>query len=383
MGKSKVFHSIKSNNKSIKWQKYFIKMPKRVYLSNITNNQYHLIVDGDEVSFYTNKKINTVNKEKIIIVNRYLLFLKQLFSKYLFTMISILAIIIMLIYSNYIIREIVFANEITEDKMIYQDVKDELYKIGPFYKLNTDLTSVTRKLQKKYYQYTYIGVSKEGSKLIIEIEMPPKTETKKEDNEQRGDLISEYDSYITGMIIKKGISLITLNQTVKKGDILVTGDLTSNDKEINQYGLVDGIILGKIGYYKTINIDKTISNKGFTGNISSCYSLSLLGKCIGNNKKIFEDYYEKKQTIFKINKIITLEKLRQYEKTIITYEYTPEEAINYAISFINYDFKKECVSKEENIINLKLVKACNNETNYELTFFILANKNIATFKPKA
>lgn len=186
---------------------------------------------------------------------------------------------------------------------------------------------ISRKIRDNYDDIIWVSTSLNGSELVIKI----KENTSLDQNFNISKHVEPYDiiasetCQITDIIIRKGISKFQTGDYIKKGDILVSGQIPiyNDDKEITnyQYCISDADIYGQ----KNISYEDIISTKTYDKNYLSNgkqeyylkyenYRLMLGGI---TNEYIYFEEMSKEYSVGKFT--IGVRKVCPYEKNIKLY----------------------------------------------------------------
>ncbi len=265
--------------------RYYVEMPYDNFLDAQKIKMHNISRKEDMVTFTTNKKgilaLNDLN-ENIKVIDRKQKLIKSLFVIHLPTTISIFLIFVLLLISSKYVREITFDNPDYYDYEVYQTVNEHLIKKGPFYELDIDLNDLGRILRTTYQQYAYIGIKKTGAKLIIEIATQEVPDVTKQNDNTPGDIIAKYDAYIEGIEAKKGAVVVMTSQSVKKGSLLISGNVNYkiNPSDLTKLVRAEGLILGRVAEYKEYEIKKENYIYDYSSNVKKYYELNLFGRII-------------------------------------------------------------------------------------------------------
>lgn len=336
--------------------RYRVKISKDDFLDLEKVEAYDIENQDETVIFYTTQKgykqLNANHGETKTweIKDRVKEKIHKIVKEQTILMISLVLIFLMMILSNCFVREISFENPKYYDYDVYQSVNRHLKKYGPFYLLDTDLNSLGRELRTTYPKYAYIGILRKGSNLIVEISKQELPNSIEQDNSTPGNLYAKYDGYIVGLEVQKGVVVVGTSQSVKKGDLLVTGNLDY----YNQPNLIEnmihpkGIVLADVAVYEKIKVPKNTTFYGYSGNLNSSYFLRFFGLnwSIGTTNQ-FEMGHKTYNGIFELGEKIGLFQVTEYEKEKMIIHYNQEEAIRYANSKILDTFMMEQVSEKE------------------------------------
>lgn len=356
-------------------KKYLVRLKKEDFIKNKVRNVENVKLEDEEVVFVTNDLY-----EKGI--NRYKSFFNKIFKSYFLIIFSIVIIFLLLFVSNYYIREIVFEDELTYSESVYNEVKNNLNKIGNVYVLNDSLNELNNKIQRKFYNYSYIGLVRKTGKLIIVIKLLPNYDKVEEENDERGNLISLYNAYVVGLKLKKGVSLVVPSQVVRKGDVLITGNLKHhlNNNELNNYIHPSGAVFGKVIEYEEVVVKKVNSINVLNGNVKKFYLLEINNKLLGKNKVYYDKYENKEKCLFDLFSILMFYRVYQYEKENIVIEHSNQTSFSYAVSEIERRFISCKKYEEEKLLSIDLIKSEYINGEYRYLFCVKKVINIVKFE---
>ncbi len=365
-------------------KKYAITTKKSEFLHLInsphSNEFANIVINDQEVSFLSNYHVEVHDG---FVINRYQQYVRNYIYKNLIGIICFILIILTLAISNYFIREIAFADENTKNSDVLQTVESYLTKVGPFKVLNDDITSISRELRTKYHQYAWIGLTRRGGKLVIEIQEQSVYPEQFSESNSGGDFVALNDAVICEILVEKGVVLVNLNQTVQKGDILVSGNLKYHINPSDHSNTIHprGYIIATSISYKQITIPKVASEICFTGKTHSYFRVSWFNNPYRFIKSPYEEYHIKEDVIFSIGSFCTFLKINAYEKASMMIEYDQAAAINYAKSQVIKQFASTKLHKNEQINEIQLLSIQELERSWQVNLLINVNQNIAYFIP--
>lgn len=356
-------------------KRYLVRLKKEDFIKNKVRNVENVKLEDEEVVFVT----NDLYEEGI---NRYKSFFNKIFKSYFLIIFSIVIIFLLLFVSNYYIREIVFEDELTYSESVYNEVKNNLNKIGNVYVLNDSLNELNNKIQRKFYNYSYIGLVRKTGKLIIVIKLLPNYDKVEEENDERGNLISLYNAYVVGLKLKKGVSLVVPSQVVRKGDVLITGNLKHhlNNNELNNYIHPSGAVFGKVIEYEEVVVKKVNSINVLNGSVKKFYLLEINNKLLGKNKVYYDKYENKEKCLFNLFSILMFYRVYQYEKEDIVIEHSNQTSFSYAVSEIERRFISCKKYEEEKLLSIDLIKSEYINGEYRYLFCVKKVINIVKFE---
>lgn len=335
---------------------------------------------NDELSFRTDEKNikDLIDKiENMKYVNVVKMKIKRLMHKYLISIISLLIICLLLINQNISVREIKFVNYDTYDEEVEAYLHKYLKKVGPFYYLNADLNTVNYDFKNKFYNYEWIGINKKGSVLEIKIKKQGELEYKFQEDGIVGDYVAKKDAIVKMYYVKKGVVLVKELQSVNKGDLLITGNL----KHLiggEEYIKPNGIVIAETLEYQNVTVKKVQEQTLKTGKLITKNRLGFF-KINFKDKVKYSQYEKEVKTIFKLGNILKYETNYYYEVNNLKYVYTHDEALEYAKSVIEKEFKTTI--KYEMIKYIELLNEDETDENFLFRFIVKKHENIAQFVP--
>lgn len=94
---------------------------------------------------------------------------------------------------------------------------------------DVDCAQIVRDIRREYNDIIWVSASIQGTRLYIQVkeneDLIQSKETKENTAETAKDLVAERDCTITSMIVRKGVAQVKPGDQVKKGDILVSGQV--------------------------------------------------------------------------------------------------------------------------------------------------------------
>ncbi len=210
-------------------------------------------------------------------------------------------------------------------------------------------------------------------KYIINVE--PKVVKNKEEDLPYCNIISLKDSMVTRILTSKGTEIVDINDSVKKGDILISGDIKFNEETKRQV-CASGTVYGKTWY--TINITIPRTYEEITKLNKKRYNISLSF----NNKsyRLFKNRLtnfktESKDIVNILGFKLTLNK--DIEISTKTKDYTDKELDDNTKKQIA-EKMKTVLNGEYKIITQKVLKKEVNNSKIEMEVFIVAEEEIST-----
>lgn len=362
--------------------RYFVITTKKEFLK-LNIKGYEIKNTNEYISFYANKlEKNILSNSSLIITDRYNLFFKTLFKTRLITSLSVLFILLIFLTSTLFIREIEFSDDATYNYSVLKDVESYIKKFGPFYYLNDNLNELSCSLRVKYHHYAYIGVRKKGAKIFIDIEKANEYPQVDEVLDKPCDLVANVDGLVVGYEVKKGISVVNINDIISKGDVLISGNLNYHLGITDKNNLVHalGYVLIEYAAYEKIIVPKIISYNDLTKMNEKYLEVCFFNKRIGNSRVNFNDYFLLEDNIIQINNVFSINRIIKYEVIKKTKNINISDAKELALENIYTTFYLNKVSEKEQIKMVKFIQVEENNDEYIFHFLVKYIKNETIIK---
>lgn len=367
MGKLQKLKSLIKLNKLFHYR--FI-VPKETFYS-LKVKAYYVSASDNDIICYGNKKLyNILKVYDIEYIDQYNVVFKEIVLKKIMIFITFIIICLIFLSSSYFIREIKFKDESMYDYRVYSYVASKLDKKWFLYTLDDDINSLSLSLRAMFPNYAYIGISKSGGSLIIDIE---KIDIKQNNQviKNKNSIISNYNAVIYSINCKEGVVLVNLNQSINKGELLVTPN--------SETGYCEAVILGSFAEYKTIVVYKEKLMFDYTGKCKSKYGLKIGNNYLRTFKNVFENQEIKINNLFSLFNFLEIYKINYYEKAFIKVIYDYESAFNYAVSAIYANLELSRKSKDERINEIILLNYEENSDEFVFNFLINQVKSIGIY----
>jgi similar to stage IV sporulation protein len=315
------------------------------------------------------------------------------YMDYLKQNVSILAGIIiftLILFLNTLsIKQISFNTYTNDNQEIANIINSHITNFYGYRFLNEDINEINLILRKEFSHYEWISVKKDGSLLDITILKPGIINKQVEKIDGFGDLIAKKDGLIKTFKVVHGVPLIEVNQSVKQGDILVSGNLRVKNPDQQPFDIpATGEVIAEVWYTKTIEVPKEWSKTEYTGKISTKKMISLFGLDIPykRTEQTYEDFdtqsKESPLKIFNFELPFSIKETHYLEKRAIITSYNDESSFEYAYSAAVYDVLKE-LSQTDQVIKVETLKQTSLEGGWTYQFLVITNENIATFQRRA
>ena len=325
------------------------------------------------------KEIVRKTGTKVCIIHRIGLpfLLRHYHGRYIFPAGFLLCVCLMLFMTHYIwgidIRgNMYYTNDTLKKFLASENIKDGMEKS------DVNCQKIVQDLRKKYDDIIWASASVKGCRLVIEIKENEDGHTvDTEHAEKNTDIIADADCTVTGITTRAGIPMVQKGTKVKKGDILVSGQIPicNDEKEITGYTTCrsDADIYGELNipYEKTISsqyIKKAYyaSRYHFVQKKEYCLRINRHYLRIGSTKNTYP-FFEKNhiQKVFRpvpiFSFVIDTSTVTPYKKVEENY---PKYEIRRILSENFQDYCKEMEKKGVEIIQNDVKIYTGSETYY-------------------
>lgn len=211
-------------------------------------------------------------------------------------------------------------------------------------KNNINTILLEEKILKNFDKISWVNIQSVGTTLYIktsEILEEKNVETEKE----ASNIVANRDGLIESIYVNKGLAKVKTSDVVKKGDILITGEIFLSEDENGKhyrYTNAEGNIRSKFYYDMNFFVPFNYSEYEYTKNTKNFYSIYWGEDKINLyfNRNFYENYdimFENRQLNFgeKYKTPIVLKKEIQKEKKIVEKIRNAEECKIYANKIIN------------------------------------------------
>ena len=341
----------------------------KIYLSSISyidNDKIICIINLDD--YKKIKRLNYYSKIKIISyvgINN----VKEMIKNNIFyIIIFILAFILIDIITSYIVDIEVIHSSSSIRKLIYKELDNNNVKKYSFaYDFNELEKIQDNILINNKDKLEWISITKDGMKYIIRCEERKIKEINKESGYRN--IVAKKDAYITKIISTKGVNLVRSGEYVKKGDVLISGEIKLYE-EVKGDTLATGYVYGNVWYNVQLSIPKEENKKEYTG--KSRFNININDKIFFKNKyKYFSQENIREIKILGLKIKFYKEKEYGYKKHILSDEEI-ENLVNNKI--------KEKFSNIGTISSQKVLKKEINNSTIDYRVFVICNELINEYQ---
>ncbi len=347
-----------------------------IYYENlILKDNYILTVD---ITDY--KKIKRRYKTKVVSY-----YGKMFITNYIRTNKYMLTSLFISFLVLYLLTNTIFKVNInTNDKELYNNIYDSLkkYNISIYKKKKSfkELSLIKSKILKDNEDVLeWLEIQEKGCTYNIELTKRIKNKTNNTDNTSK-DIIASKDGLIKYIKSSKGTKLKDINDYVKKGEVLITGNILKNDEIVSQVE-AKGEVYAEVWYKVNTTIPFNYTEYTETGKVINHYYLDILNKkftLIGkynSNNTMNEKHLilDKPYLFFKLYK----ETKKEYK--YIDYNIDEKTAYEEALKRSESKIKNK-LNKNEYIISKKVLKkeVFRSKMNIEVFFKVYENIGVTS-----
>ena len=222
----------------------------------ISNNIYfsnYTIKDNKVIFIINYEDLELLSKLANIKVIKYygLVGIKKFLKKYYILLTSfILSYLIIIILSNVIFKvEIVTNNQVLKDNITYYLNYYGIVKYK-FVKSNKYIENVKEKiLLENKDTIEWISINREGVKYVVNV--TPRVISNRVSIDKPSNIVSKKDALIKYLVVTGGSSVKEVNDVVKKGEVIISGNVVKFDKVVGTTRS-KGEVFGEVWY--TVNI---------------------------------------------------------------------------------------------------------------------------------
>ncbi len=321
-------------------------------------------------SIYELSEVNSyglIKIKKILIKNKILLF---------FMFIGFLLILLL--------TNVIFDVEVVHNKKEIQELLiSELKKYGitekKFVKSFNEIEKIKKEILEKYKdKLEWIEIERVGTKYIVRVE--ERNIPNSDVETQNRNIVAKKSAIIKTIIAENGVVVKNVNDYVKAGDVIVSGNIYLNEA-LKSVVRANGKVYGEVWYKSEVEMPFVYYEENYTSNTNKVLTLSFLNKrfeLFNFNK--FENKEIDEKNIVKHSFLpikLSLETQREVKKTdkIYTIDEAIEMAKNKSISSM-----ESKLNDKEYIISSKNLKVEIKESKIVLEMFFSVYEDITDYR---
>lgn len=335
-------------------------------------------LDGDNLYLIINSKdLSKLEIGSYEIIEYYgLLGIKNFLKKHYILIIGfIISYIVLIILSNIIFDIEIVTNNTKLKENITLELKEngiEKYKFIKSYNEINDI--INHILEENKDTIEWISIERIGTKYLVNLTERVIVNESSETN--KNNIIASKDALIKYLVVERGTPLKEVNELVKRGDVIISGNILKDDKIVDTIS-ASGKVYGEVWYIVNISVPFKHVVYEKTGEVINHIYLDLFGKKITlmghyiTNSSINETttLVDKPYLFFKVMK--EKKELYSYKEVNLTEEQAYNECLKRADKSIT-----DKLDTLEHIIERKVLKKNQDSSKIELELFYRVYENI-------
>lgn len=244
-----------------------------------------------------------------------------------------------------------------------------------------ELDEMEKRLMQDVSDISWVGISRRGVNIYAYIkessELPESTPIDKP-----ADVIALKDGVVEKVTVLQGRAVVTQGQTVRAGDVLISGELIYQDLPY-QYIYALGDVQARIWYSGERKISLVQSETVRTGNTAVVRTMRIFGQDIpldGENPFASYEVESREQDVMNLGIPVTIITQTYYETEEREYSITQEEALELGKSDLEQELSAQIPQDAEILRTQSSVKAAEGENAVIVSMFIETLEQIGQTK---
>lgn len=244
-----------------------------------------------------------------------------------------------------------------------------------------ELDEMEKRLMQDVSDISWVGISRRGVNIYAYIkessELPESTPIDKP-----ADVIALKDGVVEKVTVLQGRAVVTQGQTVRAGDVLISGELIYQDLPY-QYIYALGDVQARIWYSGERKISLVQSETVRTGNTAVVRTMRIFGQDIpldGENPFASYEVESREQDVMNLGIPVTIITQTYYETEEREYSITQEDALELGKSDLEQELSAQIPQDAEILRTQSSVKAAEGENAVIVSMFIETLEQIGQTK---
>ncbi len=292
--------------------------------------------------------------------------------------ITFICLLLLFLLTNLIFNiEVVHTNKEIRS-LIKNELKNNGIKKFAFKKSFSQKEKIKEKILNKYKDdIEWLEIEEAGTKYIIRVE--EREILKKEEQNSPRNIVAKKDAVIKKVISSQGEVLKEIDEFVKKGDTIISGEIILNDRVMGKVK-AKGKVYGEVWYVIKTDYPFVYEEYKETGKSKEVFALKFLNHNFDLTLHKFKNKKTKDRVIIQ-NQLLPLKivKQKQKEVTIKRWILTFDEALLKAEEKATEKVLKK-LNKNEYIIRKKYLKSEVKSSTIEVDMFFSVYENITDYK---
>ncbi len=321
----------------------------------------------NKIYFTKFKIVNYTGEKKILLVLKkyHIFFFALIIGMIIFYLITHIIISVQVVHSNEEIRNLLI-NALSE-----RGIKKNTWKKN-YEQLETIKNSILKQYPNKL---EWLEINVEGMNYVVRVE--ERKIISQEKKNERCHIIAKKDGMIKKIVYSIGQSLVSVNDYVKKGDILISG-IIKKDDETKNVMCATGKVYAEVWYEASVTLPKTTINSIPTNKIR--YNFRIKNNYFNDFifKSRLNKYQEEEKKLFGfLNTSFYF--VKQIELTEEQITYSNEQLEQMALKQIEEKIKSSV--EEGEIISQKILKQSDEQDVMKYQVFVTVLEQIGKTSP--
>ena len=303
---------------------------------------------------------------------------KNIFKNNIIFFIMFMFGIIYIIFLSNIIFDIeIKTNNQSIEKLVRKELNKYNINLFKFVKSFEEKEKIKKKiLNSNKDNLEWLEITRYGSRYIVNVE--ERIIKMIESDNIPCDIVAKKNAIILEIVAKNGSIVKKLNDYVKKGDIIVTGNITHKDEIVDQVK-ADATIYGETWYKVHISYPISFYEKSYTSKKTKRLTFQLFNKKIIIGKT-FNDEEIKATTIVKSRFLPVKFNLESVQEMVLIDDlYTVDEAYEEGLKLAGEKLLSS-LDKDSKILGQKKLKIIVNNSTIDMDIFFKVYENITEIK---
>lgn len=236
--------------------------------------------------FYGLKAITRKTGTRVVVTSRYgLPFLTVRMKKRKVFLAGFLGSMLFWIWMSGFIWNVDLQGNLSITDDVFQDFLSENGIKAGIKKKQVDIETLEKAIRNEFDIVTWTSAKIDGTKLIIQVrenDLVGNESAKEQKAEEAYDLVAKRDGVIVSMITRSGVPVVAEGAKVKKGDVLVEGNIPIYNEDTSvkryEYCRADADILLRYSFSVTEEIREIYCERTYTGRVMKRNYVYAFGK---------------------------------------------------------------------------------------------------------
>lgn len=367
---SYLYIKIKDKNK----EKIILKMRQiNVALYEIKADGNNLILKIKEEDYEKIRKyLKTLKVTKLKYTG--LRYIKESLKRYRLIFLFMFGSFLLTVASSFFIVDIKIVHDDEEIvSMLLMELEEKGIKKFSFKKSYNEIEKIKKEIKDNHLdKIDWLEISKVGMRYIVRIE--ERIITPEKIREDYCHVYASKDGLVKKMKIFSGESAVLINDYVKKGDLLISGDIHLNNETVNKT-CAYGEVMAEVWYTVNVKVPLKYKEETKTGKKRNNLIINYDGIDHVLLKDRLKDYTSSKKLLFDALGVkVYLRKDEEVEGKVL--KYSQDEAEQKALEMAKKKIELT-LGDNDKILSQKVLQKTVNDSTIDIDIFIVAEENIA------